>query len=96
MMSADPLEAALRRAMQAAGAFTDPFTLMEVATILRPLIHGGPGSLETERGRLVLESAVSHLALVFDKVNVEDPRGKAESIIMRALRECWSTGCPRG
>lgn len=87
------MEAALRRAMQASGAFTDPFTLMEIATILKPLARGGPKSIESEGGRLVLESAVSHLAMVFDKINVDNPRGTAERIVMAALRECWSTGC---
>jgi len=91
--SSGPLEAALRRAMQAFGAFTDPFTLMEIATILKPLARGGPESVEDERGRLVFESAVSHLAMIFDRMNIEDPRGTAEKIVVMALRECWSTGC---
>ncbi len=93
MFYVDPLEAALRRAMQLEGAFTDPFTLMEVATILRPLVREGPGYLESDRGKLVLESAVSHLAFILDKINVENPRAKAEIIVKRALEECWSKGC---
>ncbi|MEB3851941.1 MAG: hypothetical protein LRS49_05135 [Desulfurococcales archaeon] len=89
----DPLEAALRRSMQRRGVFTDPFTLMEVATLLRRLAEGGPGSVEGEKGSLILESTISHLALVFEKINVERPREKAEAVVLDALRECWSTGC---
>ncbi len=89
----DPLETALRRAMQAMGAFTDPFTLMEIATLLRRLAYSGPSSVEDEKGELLLESAISHLAQVFERASVERPTETARAVIQAALRECWRTGC---
>jgi hypothetical protein len=95
-MGWDPLEAALRRAMQARGAFTDPFTLMEIATLLRRIAREGPESVADRRGSLEFESAVDYLAKVFERASVEKPLETARAVIEAALRECWETGCSRG
>jgi len=65
----------------------DPFSLIELYTLLKPLIGLDP---ETARSIRDLEymSVVEYLASSFKRLGVEEPESTAEELIGRVLNRC--------
>ena len=88
-MMLDGFEAIIRRAMQKYNAFTDPFSLASLATLLKPVAGLSLEDIRSdERASLQLESAIEYLELLYRKAGVEDPRATAEAVILEVLEAC--------
>ena len=79
----DRLVTLLRRSLLRRNAGIDPFTIMEIATLLRPAIAG--------RGDV--ESAVQALASALERAYVDDARRVAVEVVEEVVRACRSSGC---
>ena len=94
-MSERELEIAFYRAMQRSNAYLDPFTVMEVITLLKP-IAGIP--LETiksdETLNFKLQSVIEHIGYIFKKLGVDEPEETAKSIVEEVLEHCLRV-CPK-
>ncbi len=79
----DRLVTLLRRSLLRRNAGIDPFTVMEIATLLRPALSG--------RGNM--ESAVQALTSALEQAYVSDARRVAVEVIDEVVRACKSSGC---
>lgn len=94
-MSERELEMAFYRAMQRNNAYLDPFTVMEIITLIKPIAGISLDTLRSsEKFSLKLQSVLEHMSYVFKKFGVEDPENTAENIVKEVLDYCLKA-CPR-
>ena len=95
-MESRKIEIAFYRVMQKYNAYLDPFSVMEVVTLLKPIAGIPAETLESDESlSLKLQSVIDHISYIFGKLGVEDPREVAEKMVKEVLDECRRT-CPRG
>ena len=94
-MDTRKIEVAFYRVMQKYNAYLDPFTVMEVVTLLKP-IAGLPLDLisSDESLSFKLQSVVEHMSYIFGKLGVESPEETARKMVEEVLEECRRS-CPR-
>ncbi len=83
----DRLTSAIRRALQRRGVSIDPFSIMELATILKPALkdRSSPGSS--------VESAVEFLAGILERSYVDNPSHVAGEIVKEVVEFCRREDC---
>ena len=83
------LEYAIRRAIQKHGAYIDPFSLLELATLLKPLLGMPKDVLEKdEKLNYKLASVVQYLESSFRRAGLEEPEYLARSVVEEVLATC--------
>lgn len=83
----DALISVIRRVLVKHGASIDPFSVMELATLLRPALRG------EGRGGGSLESAVEFLAGILESTHVPDAGRVAERVVAEILEQCGRVDC---
>lgn len=82
----DKLTYVIRRTLMRHGVSVDPFSLMELATLIKPALRGG--------GRQAsIESAVEFLAGLLERSYVEEAGRVAESVVREVVEYCRRSGC---
>ncbi len=82
MDPADPrLAAIIRRVLVENGLTLDPFTLLELATMMQPLLRDPEKPYASE-------SARNTVLPVFRKMGVENPEETAEKLVAEIARRC--------
>lgn len=81
----DRVTSVIRRALQRHGVSIDPFSIMELATILKPTLKGG-GSSSTE-------SAMEFLAGILQRSHVDDADYIASEVVREVVEYCRREGC---
>ncbi|GAB6147596.1 hypothetical protein [Stetteria hydrogenophila] len=84
----DELVGVLSRALQRRGASLDPFTLMELATLVRHAASGGGPA-----GSDAVGSARAFLRDALERSFVEEPERVADDVVREALEYCRREGC---
>ncbi len=85
MDPADPrLTAIIRRVIVELGLTLDPFTLLELATMMQPLI-------KEPANKYALESARQTLIPTLRRLGVENPEETAERIVVEVAERCSKT-----
>ncbi len=80
----DRLTGAIRRALQRRGVSIDPFSIMELATILKPALKSG--------GSSSVESAVEFLAGILQRSYVDDADYVAGEVVREVVEYCRREG----
>ena len=73
----------IRRALIRNRVSLDPFTIMEVETLLAPAIRGQGG----------VEAAVEYVKTIFAKSYVDNPEDVARKVIEEVVETCRREGC---
>lgn len=83
----DKLTGVIRKALQRRGVSIDPFSIMELATILKPALREGrpPGSS--------VESAVEFLSGILERSYVDNPGLVAGEIVREIVEQCRREDC---
>jgi len=81
--------------MQKYNAYLDPFTVMEVLTLLKPIAGIPLDNIRSDEGlSLKLQSVIDHMSYIFKKLGVDNPEDIARNIVEEVLEYCLKV-CPR-
>jgi hypothetical protein len=90
------LEVIFYRVMQKHGAYLDPFTVMEVVTLLKPIAGIPLNKIMSDEGlSLKLRSVVDYIDYILKRLGFDNHENIAKSMVEEVIEECQRT-CPKG